>query len=220
MRREKANIILLQLLVVLAAFLLFALLPERPGIRLFVNSDALYMPSLYLDLFVHRTGLHVWHLNGAPNFFPEMFLFFPLMALLKSTMLTVMVYGVLQMALILFLINKLLSLAKVPISHTGRYLVLLTYLLIPLSAVRNEGHLIPAQLLLAGYHAGFFINSLLAAIVALSYLKNQRGSKLLILGLLVFMAVISDKLFIMGFVAPAILYSLIHLFQKGRKLPI
>lgn len=217
MRREQANIILLQLLVVLAAFLLFALLPERPGIRLFVNSDALYMPSLYLDLFVHGTGLHVWHLNGAPNFFPEMFLFFPLMALLKSTTLTIMVYGVLQMSLILYLIHRLLSLAQVPISHNGRYLLLLTYLLIPLSAVLNEGHLIPAQLLLAGYHAGFFINSLLAAILALSYMKNGGWSKLLILGVLIFLAVISDKLFIMGFVAPALLFFLVHLLQKGKK---
>jgi hypothetical protein len=187
--------------------------------RLFVNSDALYMPSIYQDLFVHRSGLSVWHLNGAPNFFPEMLLFFPLMAVLKSTTLTIMAYGLVQMFLIIFLMDRFLRLADVHISHSARYLVLLSYLLIPLSAVLDEGHLIPSQLLLAGYHAGFFVNSLLAAILALSYLKYGSWKRLLILGLLVFVAIISDKLFIMGFVVPAIIYSLLHLFQRGKKGP-
>ena len=218
MRREQANSLIVQLLVVVAGFMLFSLLPERPAIRLFVNSDALYMPSIYQDLFVHHSGLSVWHLNGAPNFFPEMLLFFSLMAVLKSTTLTVMVYGVAQMFLILYLMDRFLHLADVHISKITRYLVLLCFLLFPLSAVLDEGYLIPAQLLLAGYHAGFFFNSLLAAILALSYLKYGSRRILLILGLLTFAAIISDKLFIMGFVAPAILFSLLHLLQKGKKL--
>jgi hypothetical protein len=196
--------------------MLFALLPGREGLRLFVNSDALYMPALCQDLFVHRTGLSVWHLNGAPNFFPEMLLFFPLMALLKSTTLTIMVYGVVQMLLILFLMDRLLRLFDENILPLTRYLVFLFYLLIPLSAVLNEGHLIPSQLLLAGYHAGYFINSLMAALLSLTYLKNGDRRILLLLGLLTMVAVISDKLFIMGFVAPVILYSLLNLFREGK----
>lgn len=199
--------------------LLFALLPERSAIRLFVNSDALYMPALFQDLFIHRTGISVWHLNGAPNFFPEMLLYFPLMALLKSTTLTIMVYGILQMWLILFLMDRLFLLADVQISQGTRYVVLLTYLLLPLSAVLNEGHLIPSQLLLGGYHAGFFINSLLAALLALSYLKQGGSKRLIWLALLILAAAISDKLFLMGFVAPFILFSLFHLFKKEKKAP-
>ncbi len=219
MRKEQLNIIVLQVLVMVAGILLFAMLPESSGIRLFVNSDALYMPSLFQDLFLNRTGISVWHLNGAPNFFPEMLLYFPLMALLKSTPLTIMIYGLVQMFLILFLMDRLMLLAHEQIHHTTPYLVLLSFLLIPLSAVLSEGHLIPAQLLLGGYHAGFFVNSLLAAILALSYLKRGGKSKLIWLGLLTLVAVISDKLFIMGFVAPAVLFSLLHLFRKGRKGP-
>jgi hypothetical protein len=216
-RREWINILLVMLLVAVAGILLFSLLPERQAMYLFENSDALYMPALYQDLFVHRSGLSVWHLNGAPNFFPEMLLFFPLMAVLKSTSLTIMVYGVVQMLLIMFLMDRFLHLADMQISKITRYLVLLSFLLFPLSAVLNEGVLIPSQLLLAGYHAGFLVNSLLAAVLALSYLKYGGWHKLLILGLLTLVAVISDKLFIMGFVAPCILSSLLHLFQKGKK---
>jgi len=196
--------------------MLFSLLPGREALRLFVNSDALYMPALYQDLFVHRTGVSVWHLNGAPNFFPEMLLFFPLMALLKSTTLTIMVYGVLQMLLILYLMDRLLRQFDGNIHPLARYLVNLFYLLIPLSAVLNEGHLIPSQLLLAGYHAGYLINSLMAAILSLTYLKNGDWRTLLLLGLLTVVAVISDKLFIMGFVAPVVLYSLLNLFREGK----
>ena len=219
MRREQLNILVLQAALVLTGILLFALLPERSAIRLFVNSDALYMPALFQDLFIHRTGISVWHLNGAPNFFPEMLLYFPLMALLKNTPLTIMVYGIVQMWLILFLIDRLFRLTDVHVSHGTRYLVMLTYLLLPLSAVLNEGHLIPSQLLLGGYHAGFFVNSLLAAILALSYLKMGGIKRLIWLAMLILLATISDKLFIMGFAAPLILFSLFHLFKKEKKAP-
>jgi len=216
-KREQLNIIALQALLVLAGILLFALLPERSAIRLFVNSDALYMPSLFKDLFVHRTGIPVWHLNGAPNFFPEMLLYFTLMAVMKHTTLTIMAYGLVQMWLILFLMDRLFLVADVHVSHRTRYLLMLTYLLVPLSAVLNEGHLIPSQLLLGGYHAGFFINSLLAAILAFSYLKKGGVKKLIWLALLILLASISDKLFLMGFVAPFILFSLFHLFKKEKQ---
>lgn len=218
MRREQANSYILYLLVVIAGFMLYSLLPERSGIRLFVNSDALYMPSIYQDLFVHRSGIEGWHLNGAPNFFPEMLLYFPLMALLKGTALTSMVYGVVQMFLLMFMMDRLLLLADKNLSSTTRYLILLSFLLFPLSAVLGDGHLIPSQLLLPGYHAGFFFNSLLAAVLALSYLKKGSTGTLAFLGIVTFLAVISDKLFIMGFVAPASLFSLLHLFQKGMNL--
>jgi hypothetical protein len=128
-RREWINILLVMLLVAVAGILLFSLLPERQAMYLFENSDALYMPALYQDLFVHRSGLSVWHLNGAPNFFPEMLLFFPLMAVLKSTSLTIMVYGVVQMLLIMFLMDRFLHLADMQISKITRYLVLLSFLL-------------------------------------------------------------------------------------------
>ncbi len=217
MGKEQIHSILFQLLLVLTGCMLFSLLPGREALRLFVNSDALYMPALYQDLFVHRTGVSVWHLNGAPNFFPEMLLFFPLMALLKSTTLTIMVYGVVQMFLILYLMDRLFQLFDPNIKPLTRYLVSLSYLLFPLSAVLNEGHLIPSQLLLAGYHAGYFINSLIAAILSLSYLKNGNWRTLILLGLLTVVAVISDKLFIMGFAAPVILISLLDLFREGKK---
>ena len=203
----------------MAVFLLFAFLPERPAIRLFVNSDALFMPSLYQDLFVHRTGIPVWHLNGAPNFFPEMLLYFPLMALMGSTTLGIVAYGLVQLLLIMYLIDRVLMLADIKISTHARYLVLLSYVMIPLSAVLNEGHLIPSQLLLGGYHGGFFINSLLATLLAFSYLQKGGGRKLIWLGILILVAAISDKLFIMGFVAPIMLYAMLHLLRKGKKGP-
>lgn len=188
-----------------------------PGIRLFVNSDALYLPSIYQDLFVHRSGLKGWQLNSAPTFFPEMLLYFPLIALLKGTALTSVVYGLVQIFLLMLLTDRFLLLADERISSTTRYLISFSFMLFPLSALLGDGLIIPAQLFLSGYHTGSFIISLLAMILALNYMKKGGRARLSFVGTITFLAVISDKLFIMSFVAPVILFSLLQVFRAGKK---
>ncbi|MES2349239.1 MAG: hypothetical protein V4641_16885, partial [Pseudomonadota bacterium] len=50
-----------------------------PG--LFFNSDALYLPALYYDLFERGGQLRQWFLTPAPYFFPDWPLYFGLRAL-------------------------------------------------------------------------------------------------------------------------------------------
>ena len=184
---------------------------------MFVNSDALYLPSIYQDLFIHQTGLNGWHLNSAPTFFPEMLLYFPLMALLKGTALTSMVYGLLQILLLMLLTDRFLILADEGISSTTRYLITFSFMLFPLSTLLGDGPIISAQVFLSGYHSGSFIISLMAIILSLTYIKMGGGARLALLGVITFLAVISDKLFIMSFVAPAILFSLLQVSRPGMR---
>jgi hypothetical protein len=188
----------------------FSILPDHQGIRLFVNSDALYLPSLYRDLFADHSGLRGWHLNSAPTFFPEMFLYFPMMALLKGTTLTSLAYGLVQILLMMLLTDRLLLLADRGINTRARYLITFSFMLFPLSVLMGDGLIIPSQLFLSGYHSGSFIISLLAMICALEYLHKGTVARLILIGVITFLAVISDKLFIMSFVAPVFFFSLIR----------
>ena len=183
----------------------YSLLPGHPGIRLFVNSDALYLPSLYRDLFEHHSGLQGWHLNSAPTFFPEMLLYFPMMALFKGTMLTSLVT------------DRFLLQADTGLSRNSRYLATFAFMLFPLSALMGDGLIIPAQLFLSGYHSGSFIISMLALICTLQYIKKGGAARLSLLGVIAFLAVISDKLFIMSFVAPAFVYSFLQVLRNENR---
>jgi hypothetical protein len=61
-------------LAVVAAF--FAV--GEGEMRSFFMSDTLYLPSIYRDLFQQGGHLRDWSLNPAPNFFPDMALYFGL----------------------------------------------------------------------------------------------------------------------------------------------
>jgi len=182
-----------------------------------VNSDALYLPSLYRDLFIDHSGLEGWHLNSAPTFFPEILLYFPMMALFKGTMLTSLVYGLVQLWLMMLVTDRFLLQADPGFNNISRYLVTFSFMLYPLSALWGEGLLIPAQLFLSGYHAGSFLISMVAMICALEYLRKGGASRLSLLVVITFLAALSDKLFIMSFVAPAFVCSFLQVLRSENR---
>ena len=57
-------------------FILFALsLLNEDGLGVLINSDSLYLPSIYQDITEFGHSLNGWNLNPAPNFFPDMLLY-------------------------------------------------------------------------------------------------------------------------------------------------
>lgn len=217
---EKINRINYYFSFVLTAFLtllLFSIVPDTTEIRTYFNSDTLYLPSLFQDIFVHHTGIADWHLNAAPNFFPDMLLYFLLMSFLKKTALTSMVYSIIQVLILLVLINCSVKILTPGISYAELLLINFTFLLILISPVCGEGNLIPAQVLLPAYHCGFFINSLLSFVLMFRYIQTGKRWMLLVLGLLVVVAVISDRLYIVGFIFPALAVSIMSMIRRSRE---
>ncbi|PID93013.1 MAG: hypothetical protein CSA96_00825, partial [Bacteroidetes bacterium] len=201
-------------LVVWASFLLYALLPGKWGIWIYTNSDTLYLASIFRDLFIDKSGISGWHLNAAPNFFPEMLIYFPIMALLKGTAASNMAFGLVNMTLVLILLNLFLRTLDPGLSLSRLSLFNLLFLCYPLSSVLGEGQIIPSQFLLPGYHAGQLINTLLAGICFFRYLRNRQLRDLLGMALVTALATLSDKLFLMAFVAPVSGYSLLHIVLR------
>jgi len=63
------------LLSVVLILLWFSSLGENQFLILF-SSDALYLPSIYKDIFVDGNSMQGWTFNPAPNSVPDMLLFF------------------------------------------------------------------------------------------------------------------------------------------------
>ena len=72
--------------------------------RFYLSSDKIYHPIIFQDIFLDGTGINGWHLNGAPNFFPDMFIYFILMGVLRDPLVTDFVFSLLQYTGFLFLV--------------------------------------------------------------------------------------------------------------------
>lgn len=208
---------LIAIVALLAGFLLYGLLPGKQEIWMFTNSDTCYMSAIYTDLFVHHSGFSGWHLPASPNFFPDMLFFSLLMAIFKGHALTSMVYGVLQLTTVVVLINVLLLSFDPKIPVNTLFLLSLPVLLLPFSSIQGESHLLPSQLLFNGYHCGFFINSLLATIFSLRYIRSGKQVFLGLVAAVTVLAVLSDKLYIIGFVGPLLVLSMLNYFGSSHR---
>ena len=73
--KEKIKLLPLYLFVTTASnvvFILFSFsLLNEESLAVFINSDTLYLPSIYEDVTEFNNTLKKWNLNPAPNFFPD-----------------------------------------------------------------------------------------------------------------------------------------------------
>ena len=197
---------------------LLALVPGTDWEWIFFNSDTLYLSSIYTDLFMDGTGVEGWRLNSAPNFFPEMPLYWGLMALLKKHALTSLVYSIVQFAAVMFLAQWFFRTVDPKIRTETVILLNATFLLLILSPILGAGILYPFQLLISGYHCGYLINMLLAGITGFTYLRTGKSPYLVLTGIVVVLASLSDRIFLMGFVLPALVISLLAFFRKANRV--
>jgi len=203
--------------LLLVVFLL-AISTESRDIWMFFNSDTLYISSIYQDLFVHGTGIEGWHLNSAPNFFPEWIIYMGLMWVLKGTALTSFVYSIIQFLLLMFLTQKFIKTVDPEVPFLTLFLVNSAYLLLILSPIFGDNLTFPFQVLISGYHCGFFINILLALITGFHFIRKGSIWALVVTGLVAMLASVSDRLFLVGFVAPLLLVTLLSLFDRRFRL--
>lgn len=66
---------------------------------LIINADALYLPTLFRDLFELHGRWSAWYLTPAPYIFPDYLLFLPAYLLGKSAFHQVLIYALLQLGL-------------------------------------------------------------------------------------------------------------------------
>lgn len=170
---------------------------------MYLNADKIYHPIIFQDIFQDGTGVRGWHLNGAPNFFPDMFFYFILMAFFNDALVTDFAFSMLQYLAFLFLVYWLFRQINKEKSHA--YSSLFTYLmffflLIPVFANR---FLITFQLLSISYHFGASIMALLCLNLFIKYLRTSKKRTLAALMIFTILGALSDRLFLVQFLFPA-----------------
>ena len=207
---------LLNLSVILAVFSQF----HDFEFSVFFSSDTLYLPSIYRDLSTDGHSIQSWHFNPAPNFFPDMSVYFCLMFLSGGNFIMAsFVFAVLQYLFIYWLLVQLLKRALPEVS--GFYEACISFFLslgLFEGLYMTKDFYFTFNLISNSYHTGSFVMTLSCLLLVFSYFKKSSVIKLVALFLLVLLASLSDRLFTVFFVPPicvCLLVSMRHMHWTG-----
>lgn len=209
------------LIILLATALLlldFFSIFQKINIGHFFNSDSLYLPSIYRDIFVDKNGVEGWHFNPAPNFFPDMLFYFGLMFLTANNFIVAsFLFGIIQYFVLLFLFIRIFKLFFPEHSNKFYSLIFLILSLILLEAFYfTSGFIYEYFLLSNAYHTGSFVMTLWCLFLTLKYYQDPKSLKLVLIFILGFLATVSDKLFIIQYAIPVLLTSAFFLRHKFK----
>ncbi len=177
------------------------------------NSDSLYLPILFNNLFTHNGHISDWYLTPAPYFFPD-YLLFSIAYMASNTIPSqVFIYATLQISLLLVLLYFFF---KFFAPSTARYSSLLATLLLVYLGLKE---IQPYPLLFhSAYHFGCFLMEIMASILWLNWFKKNRHNDLILLIFVAFITTLSDSLFFTQWILPSLLAAC--LFKHQHKQPI
>ena len=171
------------------------------SLRAFFNSDAVYLPSVFSDIFISHHHFTSWFFTPAPYFFPDMFVFFGINTFIHSVFYSIIIYAVFQSLLTLFIISKIAYLVtKQKSSILWTHIVFLLILVYP---AMKSLDLFGASFKSA-CHFGTIINGLLLLLCIMKYCKKPLLKYLIVIFSLAILGAASDLLFIVQFIIPII----------------
>nr|NQU93386.1 hypothetical protein [Bacteroidota bacterium] len=184
---------------------------------IFFNSDTLYLPSLYRDLFIDGNGFKGWNLSPSPNFFPDMFFYFILMFIFNDFIIASFIFSIVQYLIILILFATILKLiipghSQVYASISG--ILMLMFLFV---SICSGDFMFTFFLLSNAFHAGAFVMAFLCLALTFSYLKTEKRNRLILIIIFSWLAILSDRLFIIMYLVPFILLSILYSIKGDRK---
>ena len=185
--------------------------------RIYFNSDTLYLASIYKDVFIDGTGFKGWNLNGAPNFFPDMLIYFTIRSFTGDFRLAYVIFSAVQYNLLVFLLGSLFRSIN---SEVNRNYITFFNLLFPvylLATIMHGSFQYTFNVFSQSYHNGCFINSLIALNFFLRYLTRGKKSSLIGMLVFVFLGTFNDRLFVVTFVAPIMALWLFNLIWIKKK---
>ncbi|MCY1720375.1 hypothetical protein OU798_08480 [Prolixibacteraceae bacterium Z1-6] len=186
-------------------------------LRIYYNSDTLYLASVYKDVFVDGTGFQGWNLNGAPNFFPDMLMYFVIRFFTGDFRIAYIIFSAVQYNLLVFLLGSLFRGINSKVSLNYITLFNLLFPVYLLATILHGSFQYTFDVFSQSYHNGCFINSLLAINFFFRYLTREKKSYLIYMLVFVFLGAFNDRLFIVTFVAPAIALFVINVVWIKKK---
>lgn len=214
----KSNAILwLSFLInIVLVMLVFARMEEFHR-AMYTNSDTLYMPAIFKDLFIDKTGIKIWHLNGAPNFFPDMLVYFMIRAFTTNFLTASLIFSTLEYLSILFLgvlvirrVTGVKNPAYASIGVLGMQLFLYVFVL------RND-FAYTYYIMATSFHAGAYVMTLVTLYLIIKYIQNTNSLNLFLFAVFSYLGILNDKLFIVMFTIPSGVLLLFLLSKNFRR---
>ena len=200
------------LLSLLLILVWFASIGEDQIYVLF-SSDALYLPSIYKDIFVDGNSVQGWTFNPAPNFIPDMFLFFLLMGMVSNFLTATFLFSIIQyfaiIAFFYFIFRKISDISTAVFSLSiYLFSFFLLYFLI------DHDFYYSFLIMSNSYHNGMFVMTLICVLLSIHFLKKESWVTLFFILILSAIAYPCDKLFFVAYNCPLI-FSLLVLLIAG-----
>ena len=188
---------------------------DNKGMAMLFSSDTMYVPSIYRDLFVHHNTLAGWHLNAAPDFFPDMVLYGILRICTGSFLPAIFAYSIL---LLIILLGLLSVLYRQFFPEMGKYYlstgILLMSIFIGQFLTGTHDLIYTAQILGLSFHLTAFLMALLAMILLFMFIRNGNILSLVLLFIVATIATFNSLLFIIMFTIPTF-FLLILVLRKS-----
>ncbi len=180
------------------------------------NSDSMYLPMLFDDLFKENGSFSAWYLTPAPGFFPDMLLFFISRFLSKNTLLNFALFAIVQVGL--SYLSTLLMIRNFELNPQKRQAHYFTFSLFFLSAIAFfsfRGYVPYVHIFLPVYRFGAIFNTLILT-TCLFWAFNQRHIIAYFgIGLICSLGIATDLMFLPMAIIPAIASIIItHLICK------
>lgn len=197
---QSALAVLLALLAVAGMTVIY--LQQAVDPLMFFNADALYLPALYHDVVVRGNPFSQWYLTPAPYFFPDWPLYFAARALSGTTYHALAALMAVQ-ALALWTLSALIARRY---TSMPRALAIASAATAVVCFAASRAIYPFAYVMLGSYHFGTFLLVLAGVLLMLPQLQRQRIAPATLAGLALLMAVaiLSDRLYALQFLLPAI----------------
>lgn len=183
----------------------------------FFSSDSLYLPSIYRDVFERGGSLWDWSLNPAPNFFPDMLLFFGAEGVLGDLRAASYVFPMLQFIGIAFFFRTALRLGLGTTDERPAAFATVLVATIFLCSPYGGEFGFAFHLLVNSFHQGAFLNALMALCLLLWGVRRGGWPPVALLILMAVVASASDRSFWPLFSAPAFMGLLVAAFRSGHR---
>jgi hypothetical protein len=187
----------------LCFFLLSAnLLKGKKILSTCLNSDSLYLTTVYKDVFVDGFSFTSWILSPAPCFFPDMFFYFPLLAMSPDYGIGLIAYIVFYSLLLwgcFYLILRQCTESRLDAVLIGG----ITVLFLATCLHGSSRILLDEYVFVAGRHAGTLVSGLILLWLSIDiFLHGARGRTLFSFFILSYLAIFSDVLIVPQFLLP------------------
>ncbi len=167
----------------------------------FLNADTMYFYSMYNDLLVEGNPLRGWDLNTTFNLVPNALLYLAALSIANHPVIGQVIHGLLQYGLFLWAVWYMLRALKPDITKPAIALAMLLPSWFFLNAMVSGNYFLAAQFF-HPYHFGALIMSCILLGLNLRQLRYASTTKGIWIGVLVALAVFSNRIFLMMFVVP------------------